>query len=300
MAAAFVPLPRHCLAATDATNATAEPASTTSTPDQQVAALLNKLRQQILAGHTTSPPSDNAVETWVQVDQLTRPRLSAGAAKALDDFVQTAHTGEASARAEGRDAVALDLSVFADFATSELKDRSADNESRPVAPPAPPMPPAPREHAISVELRTASVRGAPGAHDGGAAAASAGAPQATTTQPADTPSTRPKAAALATSQPAAAADPALTAAYLNRGDQMLAIKDISAARGFFDYAARAGNARAAAKLAQTYDPDFLHRIGVVGLQPDVAKAVTLYRQAAALGDTEAQTRLRVLNQEAVR
>lgn len=88
---------------------------------------------------------------------------------------------------------------------------------------------------------------------------------------------------------------AAAAAYVSRGDAMLAIRDISAARKFYDYAIQAGDGSAAvAKLAQTYDPDFLHRIGALGLQPDVAKAAALYRQAAALGNVTAQQRLRAL------
>ena len=44
------------------------------------------------------------------------------------------------------------------------------------------------------------------------------------------------------------------ATYVARGDAMLAIKDISGARRFYEVAANAGNAPAAMALARTYDP----------------------------------------------
>jgi TPR repeat protein len=45
-------------------------------------------------------------------------------------------------------------------------------------------------------------------------------------------------------------DQAIAAFYATRGDEMLARKDISAARKFYEYAANAGSARAAAALAR--------------------------------------------------
>jgi hypothetical protein len=48
------------------------------------------------------------------------------------------------------------------------------------------------------------------------------------------------------------------AAELNarRGDEMLAVKDIPAARTYYAFAAIEGSARAAVALAQTYDPSY--------------------------------------------
>lgn len=328
----LLPLPRHCRAADDVATG---PASTTAAPpDQQVAALLNKLRQQVFAGHTTIPPSDNAVETWLAVAKLTASHLSPGAATALDDFVHTVQSEDTAKQAAGRGTIAQDLLVFADFAVAELKDRSIDNAPLPPASPAPALRPSPPEHAMMpAEARTADMTAQPPHRDGGsettpatlpsAAATPAGVAAATlaasvqeapAARPIEMGSARAMPATLATAampaapptpaetatQPTSADDAALMAAYIGRGDQMLAIKDISAARKFYEYATSAGSAGATAKLAETYDPDFLRRIGAMGLQPDVAKAVALYRQAAALGDTEAQERLRMLNQEAAR
>jgi TPR repeat protein len=90
----------------------------------------------------------------------------------------------------------------------------------------------------------------------------------------------------------------MTAMYVGRGDAMLAIKDISAARKFYEYGANAGSARAATALAETYDPAFVTKLGAVGVRPDPALAATWYRRAAALGDAEAEARLRTLSTQA--
>ena len=88
--------------------------------------------------------------------------------------------------------------------------------------------------------------------------------------------------------------------YVRRGDAMLAIKDISAARKFYEMAANAGNAQAAMALARTYDPAFLSQLQVIGLQPDLASAVIWYRKAAALGAPDAPARLLALGATAGR
>jgi hypothetical protein len=323
-------LPHHCRAADDVAP---RPASTTAAPpDQQVAALLDKLRRQVFAGHTTIPPSDNAVETWLEVSKLTSSHLSPGAAEALDDFVHTARSAETAKQAAGHGTIALDLSVFADFAVAELKDRPIDNAPSPTAPPAAASRPSPSEHAMPAEARTDMTTQPPRRDDGAeatpamlqsaaatparvtAAAIVASAHDAPADRAMEMDSARAMPATVSTAampgapttlaeiapQPTSAEDAALAAAYVGRGDHMLAIKDISAARKFYQYAAYAGSAGATAKLAETYDPDFLRRIGAMGLQPDVAKAVALYRAAAALGDTKAQERLHELDQEAAR
>ena len=90
---------------------------------------------------------------------------------------------------------------------------------------------------------------------------------------------------------------AVAALYASRGDQMLAIKDVSAARRFYEYAANAGSARAATVLARTFDPSFLSQLGVVGLRPDPAQAAVWYQKAAELGDRDAENRLHSLSTE---
>ena len=87
-----------------------------------------------------------------------------------------------------------------------------------------------------------------------------------------------------------ARDQSAAAMYVKRGDAMLAIKDISAARKSYEFGANAGSARAATALAETYDPVWLGKLGAIGIRPDPTLAEHWYRRAAALGDPEAGTK----------
>ena len=90
-------------------------------------------------------------------------------------------------------------------------------------------------------------------------------------------------------------DPSIAASYTKKGDSLLAIKDISAARKFYEYGAEAGGARAALTLARTYDPAYIAQFGAFGLVPDVALAETWYRRAVDLGEPAAQLALERFN-----
>ncbi|MEN0073565.1 MAG: C39 family peptidase [Paracraurococcus sp.] len=83
-------------------------------------------------------------------------------------------------------------------------------------------------------------------------------------------------------------------ALQRRGEAMLALGDISAARLLYERAAAAGSASAARALGETYDPAVLTQLGVRGLQADPARAVAWYERAASLGDVEAASRIRTL------
>jgi hypothetical protein len=89
-----------------------------------------------------------------------------------------------------------------------------------------------------------------------------------------------------------ASDP--VSVLIERGDAMLALHDIGAARLLYERAAKAGNSRAATGVGKTFDPNFLRTEGAVGLQPNRSEAINWYRKAAALGDPEAAVRLRQL------
>ncbi len=77
---------------------------------------------------------------------------------------------------------------------------------------------------------------------------------------------------------------------LTRGDAMLALGDISAARLLYERAASLGSARAATSLGKTYDPDFLATIRASGIIPNRDTAAAWYRKAAALGDADGADR----------
>jgi TPR repeat protein len=86
----------------------------------------------------------------------------------------------------------------------------------------------------------------------------------------------------------------MAATFTSRGDAMLAIKDISAARKLYEQAANLGSAAAAKGLARTYDPAYADKLSIVGMRPDLAMAASWYDRAAALGDREAAKRVHEL------
>ncbi len=49
------------------------------------------------------------------------------------------------------------------------------------------------------------------------------------------------------------------------------------------------------ELANTYDPVFLQENNLLGIKPDPVAAEKWYRKAAAMGETEAEQRLKSLN-----
>ena len=87
---------------------------------------------------------------------------------------------------------------------------------------------------------------------------------------------------------------AMTAALMQRGQEMLSVGDISAARLLFERAAHGGSGAAAVALGRTYDPRVLSALGVRGIRPDAAAAADWYRRGAALGDAEAARLLQAL------
>jgi TPR repeat protein len=94
---------------------------------------------------------------------------------------------------------------------------------------------------------------------------------------------RPSDRATAVGAVAAEIDPAVLA---RRGQELLAVGDIVAARRFFERAAEAGNAPAATGAGRTYDPLYLRQVAR-GLRGDPDKAADWYLKAVALGDSEA-------------
>ncbi len=133
-------------------------------------------------------------------------------------------------------------------------------------------------------LPRAAVDTAPAAGVVGDAAATQSSEATVTGQPAAGGTPPPPA----TAQPAAP-EPTMAAFYATRGDAMLANRDISAARKFYEYAANAGSARAATALARTYDPAFAAQLGPAGLRPDPQPLASLwYRKAAELAGATAR------------
>src|SRR5437868_15378565 len=79
-----------------------------------------------------------------------------------------------------------------------------------------------------------------------------------------------------------------------RGDASFAQGDVVAARRFYELAANAGDAQAALRLGQTYDPAFLAQIKGRRVRPDASAAVHWYLQADKLGAPDAAFMLRAM------
>jgi hypothetical protein len=78
---------------------------------------------------------------------------------------------------------------------------------------------------------------------------------------------------------------------LAHGEEYLARGSILVARQYFQRAAEAGLATAALRLATTYDPIELERLGVSGVLPDRDLARRWYERARELGSRDAEERL---------
>lgn len=78
---------------------------------------------------------------------------------------------------------------------------------------------------------------------------------------------------------------------MTQGERFLVQGNIAIARQFFQRAADVGFAPAAIRLASTYDPGELSRLGVQGVVPDRAEARKWYERARELGAPEADERL---------
>src|SRR5215510_5470508 len=89
-------------------------------------------------------------------------------------------------------------------------------------------------------------------------------------------------------------DPAEIDVLVKQGQQFVAAGDFVTARLVFQRAAEAGNAAAALALGASYDPVVLSRLGVRGVDADVAKARAWYQKAKDFGAPDADRRLSTL------
>jgi hypothetical protein len=298
--------------------------------DEDLGALLFKVEQQISTGRTFVPADDNALDTWTRVVQRVS-LASPEALRALTDFVTRARNRAADEKAAGRTEVSIALTLFEDLAATLLARAGAAPVS-PLKSQAATSEPAREDHAAPGPVAgaagmanrdntassdtSASARLAPklpdltetGAEPARTSLSNTPAPDASAAMGVADVTPAAGKTALAVAIPAArpATTPptvqaqSMAPTYASRGDAMLAIKDLSAARKYYEYAANGGSARAAMALARTYDPAFLTQLGAVGARPDPALAANWYRTAAALGARDAEARLRTLSTEAAK
>jgi len=81
------------------------------------------------------------------------------------------------------------------------------------------------------------------------------------------------------------------AALLARGDVMFGVGDIASARLFYERAAQGGDAQAALRLGESYDPAFLAWARLKGVSGDAVAAARWYLYARELGAAEAEVLL---------
>jgi hypothetical protein len=75
-------------------------------------------------------------------------------------------------------------------------------------------------------------------------------------------------------------------ALVARGDAFLSAGDVASARAFFERAADAGDGQAALRMAVTFDPASLSRLGLHGVRGDPDQASFWYRRARNLSGAE--------------
>ena len=80
-------------------------------------------------------------------------------------------------------------------------------------------------------------------------------------------------------------------AFRDRAASLIGEGRISGARALLERAAQSGDAQALLSLARTYDPQALAEWKTIGVAPDEARALELYRRAAAAGSAEAARRV---------
>jgi hypothetical protein len=88
-------------------------------------------------------------------------------------------------------------------------------------------------------------------------------------------------------EPAAGSGAQQSATLVARGDAQFAMGDVGAARLLYERAAGAGNADAALRMGQTFDPAFLAQTRLRGIHGDPLTAASWYMRADKLGAPEA-------------
>ena len=82
---------------------------------------------------------------------------------------------------------------------------------------------------------------------------------------------------------------------LTRGDSLFGVRDVTSARLYYERAADAGDAQAALRLGETYDPAFLALARLNEVRGDPVVATRWYRRARELGNPEAEILLKSLH-----
>lgn len=85
-----------------------------------------------------------------------------------------------------------------------------------------------------------------------------------------------------------------SARFMARGKALMTQGDVAGARLIFEHVAQRGGVDAMVALGQSYDPSYLARLDVQGIEPEIDKAIEWYRRAAQSGDTQSRARAAAL------
>ncbi len=99
----------------------------------------------------------------------------------------------------------------------------------------------------------------------------------------------PKAALVLRSE-----DATLTTDLIAHGNKMVGVGYFPGARAYFGRAAEAGSGDAALAMGETYDPDFIAKMGAQGIKPEPDQAIAWYERARALGAAGAADKIAAL------
>ena len=289
--------------------------------DTKIATLVTQIENALEAGHLTSPDGINAAVYLSDALSLV-PLASPQGAGTMRDLPATLQQRAQQEYTQGHWQAGANFEAFAQVLSSMA---AHDNSSHvmsgsagttdsvhTIATNGSPLTPAVPTQALRVAAKPAAIAPVPTTPP--AASAPPVSPPATqlgsagppveSSQPASEPphvqvamikplaaTPQPESTETKTVPPPAIQNPALVGELMQRGDALIALGDISGARRLYALAAQYNSGDAALKLGDTYTPDFLVRHGVEGLQPDMQKAHVWYDRAAALGATDAQSRI---------
>ncbi len=86
----------------------------------------------------------------------------------------------------------------------------------------------------------------------------------------------------------------LIADLIAHGNKMVGVGYFPGARAYFGRAAEAGSGDAALAMGETYDPDFIAKMGAQGIKPEPDQAIAWYERAKALGAAGAADKIAAL------
>lgn len=263
------------------------------------------------------PPSSPAAPAASTADAEAASDRAASAAKDGDSAPLPATAPAASADSDSDSAAADVVPAPADTADVAV---TATTESAAAKADATPAPASAPEAAVAAVAPSAAVQTPPAASSSATAQVSPPAASSSATAQVSPPAVPSSAAPdvavpdVAALSPAAVAPPSPAASepespatpgaphlsakeiasLLKRGNDLVALGDIVSARLYYERAAEAGDAHAALLAGETFDPNYLNRIGVLGVPGDPAQAAVWYQRAQELGEGSAAARLESL------